>query len=322
MHFSPKEECMSNLTKAVLLYQKLLKDEATHKEESLEALYRKIEKMCQVIIYQYPVKVRLLQEEEAVELLLILNPRLRTLITTFQYQGIDFEKFLTRTIYLQTIYYKQKRRRKERKFYYLTCPGDEMEYYMLAEPAFQYQIEKESIEKKFPDNWSMETAASKHIKKLYNNYKAFANRFRQFIVLNGPHLSAQQIAFLAQFLEIDELELAQLISKAHELTSDKLKRSLHVQEVRNTHYLESQFLKRELDMFKSFEAHYSTIEALKKRYRRSHSLFLERCKEARSRPNPITHDALSKLFEKPKGTIDSGMSALKKALKEIVDDSD
>lgn len=75
-------------------------------------------------------------------------------------------------------------------------------------------------------------------------------------------------------------------------------------------------------MFKSFDAHYSTIEAVKKRYRRSHSLFLERCKEARSRPNPVTHDALSKLFEKPKGTIDSGMSALKKALREIVDDNE
>ncbi|HHU88288.1 MAG: hypothetical protein ACOXZ2_06850 [Sphaerochaetaceae bacterium] len=313
---------MSNLTKAVLLYQKLLKGEANHPKGSLEVLYHKIEMMCQIIIYQYPVKVKLLQEEEAVELLLILVPRLKTLITTFQYQGIDFEKFLTRTIYLQTIYYKQKRRRKERKFYYLTCPGDEMEYYMLAEPAFQYQIEKESIENKLPNNWSMETAASKHIKRLYNNYKAFANRFRQFIVLNGPHLSAQQIAFLAQYLEIDELELAQLISEAHELAGEKHNRSLHVQEVRNSHYLESQFLKREIDMFKSFDAHYSTIEAVKKRYRRSHSLFLERCKEARSRPNPVTHDALSKLFEKPKGTIDSGMSALKKALREIVDDNE
>ena len=312
---------MSNLTKAVLLYQELLKNRANREGESLENLYQRIVMMCQVIIYQYPVKIKLLQEEEAVELLLLLTPRLKKLITSFEYRGIDFEKFLTRTIYLQTLYYKQKQRRKERKFYHLIYPGDEMEYYLLSEPSFEYETTPHFIEDNFPSDWSMETAASKHIRQLIKNYKAFANRFKQFIVLNAPHLTAQQIAFLAQYIGMDELELAELISAAHELANEKHNRSVHVQEVRNTHYIESQFLKRELEMFESFSAHHSTINKIRKRYLRSHTLFLERCKEVRSRPNPVTHEVLSKIFKKPKGTIDSGMSALKKALKEIVDDN-
>lgn len=312
---------MSNLTKAVLLYQKLLKSKSIQRRESLEELYRKIVMMCQIIIYEYPVKVKLLQEEEAVELLLLLTPRLKNLITSFEYIGIDFEKFLTRTIYLQTSYYKQKIRRKERKYYHLVCPGDEMEYYLLSEPSFEYETTRHFTEDNSPPDWSMETAASKHVRLLIKNYKAFANRFKQFVVLNAPHLTAQQIAFLAQYMEMDELELAKLVSAAYDLSSEKHSRSIHVQEVRNTHYIESQFLKRELEMFESFNAHYSTINKIKKRYLRSHTLFLERCREVRSRPNPVTHQVLSEIFKKPKGTIDSGMSALKRALKEIVDDN-
>ena len=33
---------------------------------------------------------------------------------------------------------------------------------------------------------------------------------------------------------------------------------------------------------------------------RAHTLFLERCKEVRNRPNPITHEALAQIFKSPK----------------------
>ncbi|NLA91952.1 MAG: hypothetical protein GX842_00720 [Spirochaetales bacterium] len=313
---------MSNLTKAVLLYQELLKRKGGQPSKQLNALYHKIKTECQIIIYEYPVKVKLLQEEEAGELLLILTPRIKVLVTEFEYRGIAFENFLIRTIYLQTIYYKHKSRRQERKHLYFVCPGDEMDNYMLAEPTFQYMRSHPFTEDPSSFNWTMDTAAAKHIKKLLSHYKAFNNRFKQFVVLNGTHLTAEQIAFLAEYMEIDELELAKLITKAFNLSLEKHNRSLHVQEVRNTHYIESQFLKRELELFESFDTHHSTLEKIKKRCLRAHTLFLERCKEVRNRPNPITHEALAQIFKKPKGTIDSGMSALKKALKEIVDDSD
>lgn len=312
---------MSNLTQAVLLYQKLLKEDSNHVAETREDLYKNIVMTCQIIIYEYPVKVKLLQEEEAAELLLLLIPRLDNLITSFIYMGVDFEVFLTRTIFLQTSYYKQKIRQKERKYFCLYCPGDEMEYYLLSEPSFEYETTRYFVEENQPPDWSAETAISKHVKLLIEHYKAFANRFKQFVVLNAPHLTAQQIAFLAKFMEMDELDLAELVREAFELAKEKYDRTIHAQEVRNTHYVKSQFLRRELEVFEGLDAHYSTINKIKKRYLRSHTLFLERCNDVRNRPNPVTHQTLSKIFKKPKGTIDSGMSALKKALNEIVDDN-
>lgn len=68
---------MTELTKDVLTYQKLIRGEAESSGVSNQKLLFSIQNRSQIIIYEYPVRVKVLEEEEAVELLLIMIPRLK-----------------------------------------------------------------------------------------------------------------------------------------------------------------------------------------------------------------------------------------------------
>lgn len=72
-----KEGVMTELTKDVLTYQKLIRGEAESSGVSNQKLLFSIQNRSQIIIYEYPVRVKVLEEEEAVELLLIMIPRLK-----------------------------------------------------------------------------------------------------------------------------------------------------------------------------------------------------------------------------------------------------
>ncbi|MFA5468688.1 MAG: hypothetical protein WC224_06485 [Sphaerochaetaceae bacterium] len=314
---------MTELTKDVLTYQKLIRGEAESSGVSNQKLLFSIQNRSQIIIYEYPVRVKVLEEEEAVELLLIMIPRLKKMIEDFEYQGIAFETFLKRAVYEQVKFYKMKKKLDNRKYLYLTYPGDEIDYYMLAEPAYRYKSEKYlAVDngETAPINWSSDTKASKTVKNLITKYPATKRRFCEFIVLNSHDLTPKQISFLADFMNMSEDKLADLVTKAHELSLKKFERSQEVAAIRNNHYLNCQFLSREISDSEINGIHPITLESLKKRYERLHALYIERCQEANARPNPVTHVVLSKLFKKPKGTIDSGMSAMKRTLKEIIDD--
>lgn len=312
----------ASLTQAVLQYQQLLEDTSKENETAQEALFLKLQSMCHVIIYTYPVKVRLLKEEEAAELLLYISPRIKTIIESFTYQGLTFEGYLRRISFLQAYHYIKKRDRAKRKYSYTTYPSEDMESLMFSEPAMQYQLTRNTVDSVDASlNWSEESEASKKVKQKLKKSKTFRKRFLQLILLCSDHLTARHIAFLADYMEMDELKLAQLVTEAFAMTTKKREKDLHVQSVRNKHYLEYQFLKRELSILETFNADPIRIQRLQKRYERSRILFEQRCQEAQKRPNSVTHAALGKQLETPKGTIDSGINALKRLLKEIMDDS-
>ena len=312
----------TNLTQSVLLYQQQLSDTSQVSDAMREALFAKLQSMCHVIIYTYPVTVRLLQEEEAAELLLYISPRIKKIIESFTYQGLSFESYIKRISFLQAHHLIKKRGRENRKYSYTIFPAEDLESLMFSEPAMQYQLTRNSDASTNTDfDWSQDTEASQKIKKRLKKSKTLRKRFLQLVLLSCDHLSAKHIAFLADFLEMDELELATLVTNTYVMSEEKRERTLHAQAVRNMHYLEHQFLKREINILKAYNADPIRIERLQKRYKRERLLFEQRCEDVHKRPNSITHAALATQMEVPKGTIDSGMNALKHLLKEILDDS-
>jgi hypothetical protein len=58
---------------------------------------------------------------------------------------------------------------------------------------------------------------------------------------------------------------------------------------------------------------------MKSRYEREDKLFLERRQQMQNRARSITHEVVAELTKVPKGTVDSGISAIKRYLTNLID---
>lgn len=317
----------TQLTEDVLTYQRLLDAADESLKQKKESLYRHIVQECSLIIYRYPVRVRLLKEEEASELLISVFPRLPRIIATFSYTGIAFENYMRKVAYMQANSFLQRKRMKERHIVCDAHDPEELERLVCSSsPSCFPDSVREAItsditvELETDFDWTDESPVALNIKGRMEKSDRFRRRILQLILLCSECLTASHISFLAKFLAIDETALATLVTQAMELSRQRHQITIHMQQIRDYHYSEKQFLERELQMLKSFNADPLYMERVEKRLTKELQFFSDRCKEAQNRPLAVTHAIVAKLTKVPKGTVDSGMQALRKYIEHIVDD--
>lgn len=309
----------TELTMVVIHYQKLLHMLDQDKQLHCLTLYSKILHECYIIIYNYPVQIHLLDEEEAADLLLSMKPRLKHIIDTFTYSGISFENFIRRISYMQAKIHKKRVRKDKRKYVCIPLPSENFDQLTTAEYSVPYgNCTAESVGHEV-STWSMETELSCSIKKRIAESKTFRKRFLQLVLLCSEELNAHHIRILATCLGMTELSLARKISRAYEKSQEKRIRAEKLMQIKDHHYMEKHFYQRELSMLLGYNAHPIELEKVRKRLEREEKLFLERRDQVRKRSNSITHDVVGELTITPKGTVDSGLSALKRTLLKMID---
>lgn len=312
----------TDLTRKVLLYQQLLKSKDKRDQVRRNKLLRSLVNTCHIFFYTYPVKIRMLREEDAAELLIYVAPRIPTMIRTFRFERISFDLYLRKIAYLQTKCFLKRKKRNERRIWYEFSPINDIDDCFASEAPYPYEVlEATKVEANPELNWSTETRASELVRQKIKRSKIFRRRFIHLILLSCDALSAQHIAFLAEYLGMGEQELARLISGAHECSVDKRERTRHLAGIRNMHFCRKMFYHRELAMLESYHADPLFLDPLRRHYAYEDRYFKERCKEVQDRPNSITHRQLALLSGIPKGTVDSGLSTIRSFLDGIMDGS-
>lgn len=313
---------LTELTKQVLDYQRLLTSKEMYDTSRRNVLYRTLCDACRLIFYTYPVKVKVLQEEDAIELMLSMENRLAHLIETFRYERISFELYVKKIAYMQAHVLKRNHGREHRRYNSMFRTIDELDEQRVSDQNVLYDgMFAHPIPSLREDFWSDDSAAYRQLKQKVQSNFHFRNRMLHIILLAADELSAEQVAFLARFMEMEELELADILVETHELSAHKRERTRLLTSIKNNHYHNRRFLRQELQMLEAIKADPMKIERIRRRLKREDHLFERSVQELRRRPNPVTHSVVARQVGIPKGTIDSGLHTIRLSIARIMDGS-
>lgn len=317
------------LTEEVLTYQKLLASTDSSAQRKRERLFAHLRDECNLIIYRYPVTIRVLEEDEAGELLIAVSPRIPRIIANFTYQDLSFEKYMRKIAFLQAHSFLQRKKMRTRRFACETISPEDIEWMAVSNGAHwdrRYQDVLEgslACDQSYGDmqdlDWTSDTDAGLKVKSRMEKSERFRRRMLQLVLLCSDHLSAAHIAFLAGYMDMDELELARMVMQAIETSRHRLDLTQQTQSVRDYHYFEKMFLEREVSMLKAYNADDLRIQRIEQRLERERRYYRDRCNELACRPCSVTHATVANLTGAPKGTVDSGMQALRKFIVKAVD---
>ncbi len=306
----------SYFTKKVLQFQK---------EPHSETLKDELTSYCQLVIYTYPVTIKIIPPEDAADLLLYVSPRIETILRTFRYTNVPFESYMKKLAYLQAHSYNKMKRREARRFICDYMKHEDIEFFVNnqrteAEPMMRnYHLYTNYLDKE-DFMWSSETPVSLELKKKMKISAPTKKRLLHLILLNSEHLCATQITFLADFLDMKEIDLATMITQALELSDKRVTMHEDNKRIRDNHFFEKGFLEREKEYLVSIDAHPYYIERIDQKLEKEKNYFYKARDRMKKRPTTVTHSSVGKVTNVPKGTVDSGLQALYKYLYPLVDE--
>lgn len=295
-----------NLTRKVLYLQ-------AHPDS--HQLRRELIEFCEITIYTYPVRIHLLEKEEAAELLISVYPRIENLLLTFTDQGIPFEIYMRRISYLQAVSFQKSARKERRRFVCDTISLDDIEF-------LSHNLQQGNSIRDISDEltWEADTPLAVELREKVREPGPYRTRVLHLILLCGEYLSAPHISFLAQYLGMDELVLARMVTEAMRLSEKRILISERKKRIRDSHFSEKQYLEREYAFLNGVDAPSMSVRETERRLRtRTHYWKTLRDQVAR-RPSNITHAVAGIVTGTPKGTVDSGLQSLYRYLNKRVDD--
>ncbi|MCK9286706.1 MAG: hypothetical protein PHU24_05335 [Sphaerochaetaceae bacterium] len=323
------------LTRKVLEFQRLSNTKNLIKSEEKQLKQFQIELLdtTMLIAYRYPVTIRLLKEEEASEFLLKIYRRLPRIIREFRYEHLSFESYLKKVVFWQAGSFLQRKRKHEN-----LCPCDPNDPEIIeriitgskqGNISYRYDCNyrdvawdsliAESTQEYEP--WDLSSLLCRKVADKIRTSKTFKKRMLQLVLLCADSLDSYQITILSKLLSINEKELAVLITKAIEKSNRRMEIDESLRTIRDTHYYEVLRLQGQLSMLYSVNADSYYIEQVQQRLEKAKRHYVQKYEESKARPGIVTHNVVASLLSIPKGTVDSGMLALRKMLQQLMDDT-
>ncbi|MCA1755269.1 MAG: hypothetical protein LC641_11345 [Spirochaeta sp.] len=296
---------MSQLSELVLEYQR-----TGNKRDELK-------EQVSIIVYNYPQGRRFFEEDDAGDFLLYFQPRIDRILRRFHDQGSGFEAYLGTNLRYQLHSYMQRKQRAKLRYYAgnlnLIWEGIGKDF-LLSEAEPQYGEQPEDFNSQ---------AAEERSRQVFGMLHAADTEDR----VNDPH--SRRLLLLgmkaADYLEPHHLEklavltgyrfeyLFQCWSELRERTFCRRRRLALLQHRRNRAYLQLRCL--EIQMAASND------EKTRARVVRQTGVQRERLRAVVALidrvPRTPTNRDLSAVLGIPKGSIDSGLYALRKVLCEI-----
>ncbi len=280
---------------------------------------------CQTIIYTYPSTIKIIEPEQAAELLLYVSPRIETLLLTFNYTGIPFENYIKKIAYLQAHSYNKMKRKEARRFVCDQMTHEDIEYFIYTQKINTGSIMKphltyaDSIEQE-DFMWSSETPVSLELKQKLETSAPLKKRLLHLILLCSDRLTSSHISFLASYLNMEEIELAKMVTKAIELSDRRITLKENNKRISDNHFFEKEFLEREKEFLVSIDAHPYYIEKINQKLEKEKDYFYKARVKMKVKPTLVTHSSAGKVTSVPKGTVDSGLQSLFTYLHPLVDE--
>jgi len=276
-----------------------------------------LRELISLIVYNYPQGRRFFDEDDAGDFLLYFQPRIDRIIRRFHDQGNGFEAYLGTNLRYQLHSYVQRKQRARLRHYAgnlnLIWEGVGHEFLLNeAEPTYAEQPPKFDTE-----------AAEQRSRRVFRMHRPAETEDR----VNDPH--SRRLLLLgmkaADYLEPHHLEkLAQLTgyrfeylfqcwTELRERTFCRRRRLALLQHRRNRAYLQLRCLEIQINA--------SNDELARKRYLMQTQLQRERLQSVVALidrvPRTPTNRDLAAVLGIPKGSIDSGLYALREILLEI-----
>ena len=303
---------MSPITEKVLTFQ-----QEPHNQKLKEELLS----YCQLVIYTYPATIKVINTEDAAELLLYVNPRLETLLLNYSYTGIPFENYIKKVSYLQAHSFLKIKRHEHRRYLCESVSDEDMEYFLYSRSSLPIDYSHGDWASNEEFLWSENTPLSQRVKEKMKNSSSFKRRILHLVLLCSDLLNSTQISFLSDFLEIEEKELAQMISEALSLSEKRIALKEKSKNIRDNHYFEKEFLERERRFLVSVDAHPYYISKVENKAAKEKRYFNQINSTLKRRPTTVTHATAGKITGVPKGTVDSGLQSLYLYLHKYMDDT-
>lgn len=306
----------SYFTQKVLQFQK---------EPHSQILRDELISYCQITIYTYPVSIKIIEPEQAADLLLYVSPRIETLLKTFTYTGIPFESYMKKIAYLQAQSFNKMKRKETRRFVCDQMTHEDIEYFIYSQKIDTGSIMRPHVT--YTDfigqedlMWSSETPVSLHLKTKLHTSAPFKKRLLHLILLCSDHLTSSHITFLANYLGMKEIKLAKMVTQAIELSDRRITLHEDNMRIRDNHFFEKEFLEREKDYLVSIDAHPYYIDRIDQKLEKERHFFYKARVKIKTKPTTVTHLSVGKVTNVPKGTVDSGLQSLFKYLHPLVDE--
>ena len=249
--------------------------------------YEEIVQRISVIIYNYPVKMNILSEEEKSKFYLSFYNRIERLIKHFTYKGIPFETFLNQTLkwHIKTYLEKEKNEKK-----------------LMAVNIQEAEIQIRDLLSHDPGKKNRENT------HLTLKGKASRKRLLYLVLVDSPHITDLEMKTFSELTGYEYdwlLYLRDILNKRLFSRSERLTR---LREKRNNTYMKLLYKQSrysdEVNTEKR-EKLFDQIKRLKKR--------LDDTRHEISRvPCRPTHGEVAELLKVPKGTVDSGLHYFRK----------
>ncbi len=290
-----------NLTKLVLSYQQ----GQTTKDELLHHMYS--------IAYSYPLKKRLLQEEEAADFLIFFLPTIEGMIKNFSYEGKPFEHYLHCSIRNKIRSYKSTQYKKTAKeimsIYAIREEHvvEDFQDYVCESHSPAYQIRQNEDKKHqilIKENHSRQSMSVDHARLLY------------LLLICYRNIPTGQMEAIGELYLSYDIDFHALVHRLDETCSKQLASIERLQNRKSR--LFSEIILLETQIMHEPDPEFKVALENKLSIRQSQLQQLLKRLNGRS-PRP-SHRQIAELLKVPKGSVDSGVYYLKKNLKLLLDD--
>lgn len=326
MYILPLSENASfQLTKSVVCYQK------RHTDQSL---YRTLHEQTQQLLYELPLFLHLIDEEDCCEFLFFCYDSIPYYLNTYREGRLSYIGYLSQVVRKRSRYFiaqKQIKKKKERllaesDFYHqqttFELPEETAEQAMYC--RFSSVVEQDiatlpSLFSELLEHRSHPTIMSDpKLLELQNILRHQVNRKRFLIMLTlSPHLAAHYLLEdLASLLEVSPALLIKYLNTANSVLAQKRACKQEFETISHRHFrrlleIESELL-REEDETKRLK-----LERLRIWNQR---VYKAKVKQIRTMELNLSHSELGNLLGIPKGTIDSSVHYMKHLLLKCMDE--
>jgi len=257
-------------------------------------------------IYHFLITVKRYDPDHTGDFLLVIHPKIDSMIFRFRYQGIPFENYLFTTVNLRFRTYIKSLQKKPND--YMLSQAAEQACYTSPEPPPQDQVQPEYL-KDLPTIWKLSPSG-----RVKNQVQR--TRLKILLAKNAFHIGDQDIRKFAPLLGEEEDQLFTILQEVRRATEARTNRIYPMIHKRNEFLVKLKILEHQLN-----SSYGPETKALKKKITLVTRAVTRLTKRILATPIAPSHKFLSAHLNIPKGTVDSALFYLRKEVKRALSKS-
>lgn len=261
-----------------------------------EAIEKNLQHAVHLYAYQYPERISRQYRDLCGDFWNFMSHKIMRYIENFVDVGLPFEHYLSVAVKYQFISFLRTTIRRDR------------ENRMYAHPDAFFALDSSGVKNEVPDAASLEDLIAFMQRTMKNNETA-RRRLWWFVLYCSPMLPIERVKELGVSLGWTAEEVKRQLSALKDEISEQAERLTHMKERCNVYFAKKHLVERRLCEDAVYGKEAEQCEEMRKVYGRRYAAAFAKLQRI---PCTISHGRIGRLLGVPKGTIDSGISLLRK----------